>query len=130
MAMEILTTNGITVSVETHYLPEHSNPRASKHIFGYHITIENGSTFTVQLLRRHWVIRDSNGQLREVEGEGVVGQQPVLAPGERHDYTSFCDLGSEIGKMSGTYLMVRRDDESLFEAVIPEFRMVAPFKLN
>ena len=128
--MEILTTNGITVSVETQYLPAHSNPRAGKFIFGYHIVIENGSPHTVQLLRRHWVIQEATGQLREVEGEGVIGQQPVLQPGAYHEYTSFCDLFSELGKMSGTYLMSRRDDDTLFEVVIPEFRMVAPFKLN
>jgi ApaG protein len=128
--METLTTNGITVSVEAHYLPAHSDPRTSKYIFGYYITIENGSPFTVQLLRRHWVIQDAGGQLREVEGEGVVGQQPVLSPGERHEYTSFCNLATDLGKMSGTYLMARHDDESLFEVVIPEFRLVAPFKLN
>ncbi len=128
--MEIFTTNGITVSVETQYMPFHSNPRRGKFIFGYHISIENGSPNTVQLLRRHWVIRDSDGQVREVEGEGVIGLQPVLLPGESHAYDSYCDLSTEFGKMSGTYLMTRRDDDSLFEVTIPEFRMVAPFKLN
>lgn len=128
--MEALTTNGITVSVDVQYLPEHSDPRAHKYIFGYFITIDNGSPYTVQLLRRHWVIQDSDGQVREVEGEGVVGKKPVLAPGERHEYTSYCNLTTEIGKMSGTYLMSRHDDESLFEVIIPEFKMVAPAKLN
>ena len=128
--METLTTNNITVSVETEYLAAHSNPREGKFIFGYHITIENGSPHTVQLLRRHWVILDSDGIMREVEGDGVVGLQPVLAPGEVHGYSSFCNLSTEIGKMSGTYLMSRAEDNSLFEASIPEFRMVAPFKLN
>jgi len=128
--MEILTTNGITVSVETQYLPAHSNPQALKYIFGYHITIENGCPYTVQLMRRHWVISDSNGILREVEGEGVIGQQPILGPGESHSYSSFCDLMTDMGKMGGTYLMIRHDDETSFEVSIPEFRMVAPFKLN
>ncbi|MCA0236324.1 MAG: Co2+/Mg2+ efflux protein ApaG [Bacteroidetes bacterium] len=128
--MEIFTTNGITVRVETQYMPFHSNPRQSKFIFGYHITIENGSTHTVQLLRRHWVINDSDGQVREVEGEGVIGLQPVLSPGESHAYDSYCDLSTEFGKMSGTYLMMRLDNETLFEVTIPEFRMAAPFKLN
>ena len=100
--MEIFTTNGITVSVETQYMPFHSNPRRGKFIFGYHITIENGSLHTVQLLSRHWVICDSDGQVREVSGDGVVGLQPVLAPGESHAYDSYCDLGTEMGKMSGT----------------------------
>lgn len=128
--METLTTNNITVSVETQYLAAHSNPREGKFIYGYHITIENGSPYTVQLLRRHWVIVDSSGTMREVEGDGVVGLQPVLGPGEVHGYSSFCNLDTEIGKMSGTYLMTRLDDQSLFEASIPEFKMVAPFKLN
>ena len=128
--METLTTNNITVSVETEYLSAHSNPRESKFIFGYHITIENRSPYTVQLLRRHWVIVDSDGVLREVEGEGVVGLQPVLAPGEIHGYSSFCNLDTGLGKMAGTYLLVRLDDDSTFEASIPEFRMVAPFVLN
>lgn len=128
--METLTTNGITVSVETQYLPAHSDPRAQKFIFGYHIVIENGSPYTVQLLRRHWVIMDADGQVREVDGEGVIGQQPVMQPGESHEYASFCNLSTEIGKMHGTYLMKRHDNESLFEVTIPAFKMVAPFRLN
>ena len=128
--METLTTHDITISVETEYLAGHSNPREGKFIFGYHITIENGSPYTVQLLRRHWVIRDATGIMREVEGEGVVGQQPVLGPGEVHGYSSFCNLDTEIGQMSGEYLMTRLEDGSFFDAGIPEFRMVAPFKMN
>jgi len=128
--MDILTTNHITVSVETEYQAAHSNPRAGKYIFGYYITIENGSPHTVQLLRRHWIIQDACGTLREVEGEGVVGLQPVLAPGEVHGYSSFCNLDTDIGKMAGTYLMTRTEDGSMFEAIVPEFVMVAPFKLN
>lgn len=128
--METSTTNGITVSVETQYLPAHSNPREGKFIFGYHIAIANRSASTVQLLRRHWIIANAAGALREVEGEGVIGQQPVLAPGEVHEYTSFCHLETEIGRMSGTYLMSRMEDGTFFEVTIPEFRMAAPFKLN
>lgn len=128
--MEIAITNGITVTVETNYLPHHSNPREGRHIFGYHIMIENGSSHTVQLLRRHWYITDGAAQVREVEGEGVVGEQPILAPGERYEYASFCDLNTEMGKMKGNYLMSRKDNSNLFEVEIPEFRMVAPSKLN
>ena len=76
------------------------------------------------------MIQEASGELREVEGEGVIGQQPIIGPGEDHEYTSFCNLCSEMGKMWGTYLMQRRDDDSLFEVAIPEFRMIAPFKLN
>lgn len=123
-------TNGITVSVKAQYLPHHSNPREQRFLFGYHVTIENGSMFTVQLLRRHWFITDGMGQVREVEGEGVVGEQPVLAPGEQFEYTSYCDLTTEIGKMSGHYLMVSQEDEVSFEAEIPEFKMASTSVLN
>ena len=128
--METLTTNNITVSVETQYLDGHSNPRASKCVFGYHITIENRSPHTVQLLRRRWLIQDACGTIREVEGAGVVGLQPVLAPGETYEYASFCNFDTDMGKMVGTYLMARTDDGSFFEANIPEFLLVAPFKQN
>ena len=92
--------------------------------------IENGSSQTVQLLRRHWFITDAAAQIREVEGEGVVGEQPIILPGERYEYASYCDLNTEIGKMRGHYLMTRSEDDALFEAEIPEFRMVVPSKLN
>ncbi len=128
--MEIAVTKGITVAVETNYLPHHSDPRENRYIFGYHIMIENGSQHTVQLLRRHWFITDAAAQLREVEGEGVVGEQPIIPPGERYEYASYCDLSTEIGKMRGNYLMSREEDELLFEVEIPEFKMIAPSKLN
>lgn len=128
--MEILTTNGITITVETQYLPEHSNPRAGKFIFGYHITIENGSDFVVQLLRRHWFIYDGGGDIREVEGEGVVGQQPILKPGDYHQYASYCDLSTDLGKMSGSFLMTRLDDNSYFDVPVPEFKMCMPARMN
>ncbi len=125
-----ITTNGIAVSVVTQYLPDHSNPLANQFYFGYHITIENSSPFTVQLMKRKWLIFDSVGIVRIVEGDGVVGEQPVLAPGQSHEYTSFCDLTTEMGKMRGQYLMIRKSDGSSFEVEIPEFFMCAPFKLN
>ncbi len=128
--MEISVTNGITVTVESNYLPQHSDPREGKHLFGYHIMIENGSLHTVQLLRRHWYITDGAAQLREVEGEGVVGEQPIIPPGERYEYASYCDLNSEIGKMRGTYLMARYDEGDQFEVEIPEFKMIVPCLLN
>lgn len=128
--MEIAVTNGITVAVETNYLPSHSAPREGLYVFGYHITIENGSPHTVQLLRRHWYITDGAAQIREVEGAGVVGEQPILPPGERFEYASYCDLHTEIGKMRGTYLMTLVDEGAFFEVEIPEFRMIFPSKLN
>jgi len=129
-AMEIAVTNGITVIVEANYLPHHSDPREDRYVFGYHIVIENGSLHTVQLLRRHWFIIDAAAQVREVEGEGVVGEQPILLPGERFEYASYCDLNTEMGKMRGTYLMTRHDESALFKVEIPEFRMIVPSKLN
>jgi len=127
--METTTTNGIRISVETFYQAEHSRPLEQKFVFAYRITIENNSPETVQLLRRHWFIFDSNGLKREVEGEGVVGLQPVLDPNESHQYTSWCPLMTEIGKMNGAFLM-QRSSGAVFEARIPEFHLVAPQKRN
>ncbi|MFN7326083.1 MAG: Co2+/Mg2+ efflux protein ApaG [Chitinophagales bacterium] len=124
------TTNGITVSVESQYLPEHSNPRGRKYIFGYHISIENGSPNTVQLLRRKWYITDGTGTMREVEGDGVVGRQPIIAPGDSHEYLSFCNLPTEVGKMSGYYTMIRTSDGTELVVEIPEFQMFTPSLFN
>jgi ApaG protein len=123
-------TQGIRVSVETEYQPAYSSPSQYHYVFTYRITIENQSENTIQLLRRHWHIADAGHSAREVEGEGVVGQQPVLEPGESHQYVSGCNLKSGIGKMAGTYLMERVVDGTQFEVAIPEFVMVAPFRLN
>lgn len=128
--MEAIITKGIKVSVETFYQPAYSRPLEMKYIFSYHIIIENLSDETVQLLRRHWFIYDSNGVVREIEGEGVIGKQPVLAPGETHQYASWSPLTTEMGKMYGTYLFQRQEDKEQFEVNIPEFHLLAPFKLN
>ncbi len=123
-------TQGVRVSVTTEYQPEYSSPAQSHYVFTYKITIENFSEYTVQLLRRHWHIHDANGTEREVEGEGIVGQQPVLEPGESHEYVSGCNLKSGLGKMYGTYQMERIVDGRKFEVNIPEFNMVVPYRLN
>jgi ApaG protein len=123
-------TQGVKVSVETEYQPEYSSPSQFHFVFTYHITIENSSSFTVKLLRRHWHIYDASYHTREVDGEGVVGQQPVLEPGEVHRYVSGCNLKSGIGKMYGTYLMERVSDGKKFEAIIPEFMLEVPFRNN
>ncbi|MFM7153833.1 MAG: Co2+/Mg2+ efflux protein ApaG [Bacteroidota bacterium] len=128
--MNTLTTNSITITVESRYLPGLSAPRMSRFIFGYYITIFNGSDQTVQLMRRHWLIFDANGVIREVEGEGVVGMQPILNPGESHQYASYCDLNTDMGKMKGRYQMRSHDEGKLFYIPVPEFRMCTPFKLN
>ena len=123
-------TSGIKVSVETFYQPTHSNPSHSHYVFAYRITIQNDSGEPVRLRRRHWNVVDSDGTKREIEGEGVVGEQPFLANGESYRYVSGCNLNSELGKMFGTYLMERVVDKKLFYVRIPEFRMIVPGKLN
>ncbi|MFC6999363.1 Co2+/Mg2+ efflux protein ApaG [Rufibacter roseus] len=128
--MDTKTTQGVTVHVTTNYLPDYSSPAQQHFVFAYKITIENNSEFTVKLLRRHWHIYDSNNEVREVEGEGVVGQQPVLEPGESHQYVSGCNLKTSIGKMAGSYLMERLVDGKQFNVSIPEFTLIIPYKLN
>jgi len=123
-------TEGVKVSVVTEYQPEYSTPMQSHFVFAYKISIENCSDQTVQLLRRHWYIYDSDGSVREVEGEGVVGQQPTLEPGEIHEYVSGCNLKTSIGKMKGTYSMEKVVDGKQFIVNIPEFIMISPFRLN
>jgi ApaG protein len=123
-------TRGIKISVETFYQHEHSRPVEHKHIFAYRVTIENKSEHTVQLLRRYWKILDSTGAIREIEGEGVIGLQPILEPGAHHQYISWADLASDMGKMLGTYLMSRIVDQHLFQVAIPEFMLIAPAKMN
>jgi len=119
-------TEGVNITVETFYQSAQSNPLSSEYIFAYRITIENLGPVAVKLLRRHWHIADSNGTFREVEGEGVVGQQPIIEPGGH----SACNLRTDIGKMWGTYQMENLYNKSLFEVKIPEFLMTAPFKMN
>jgi len=128
--MNTTTTQGVTVSVTTNYLPDYSSPSQEHYVFAYKIDILNGSEYTVKLLRRHWYIYDANGVVREVEGEGVVGQQPVLEPGESHQYVSGCNLKSGLGKMRGTYQMERLVDGKEFTVDIPEFTLVVPYRLN
>lgn len=123
-------TEGIKVSVETSYQPEYSSPAQNHYVFTYKITIENNGDYTIKLHRRHWHIHDANNSIREVEGEGVVGQQPILEPGETHQYVSGCNLRSGYGKMFGTYLMEKIVDGKQFEVTIPEFNMIVPYLLN
>ncbi|MCB2407599.1 Co2+/Mg2+ efflux protein ApaG [Hymenobacter lucidus] len=128
--MNTTTTQGVTVSVTTNYLPDYSSPAQEHYVFAYKIDILNGSEYTVKLLRRHWYIYDANGVVREVEGEGVVGQQPVLEPGDSHQYVSGCNLKSGLGKMRGSYQMERLADGREFSVEIPEFTLVVPYRLN
>jgi ApaG protein len=128
--MEVKITNGIQVSVETFYQEDYSRPLEHKYIFAYRITIENRSANTVRLMQRCWHIFDSNGIIRKVEGEGVIGQQPILEPNEVHQYASWSNIFTDMGKMSGYYTFMRLEDGSSFNVVIPEFQLIAPFKSN
>lgn len=128
--MVTLVTNGIKVSVEVFYHTEYSRPDESKYIFAYRITLENIGYQTTQLLRRHWKIIDSTGDLKEVEGEGVIGVQPILKSGEIHQYVSWCQLTSDMGKMFGTYMFLNLADNETFDVNIPEFQLIATFKSN
>jgi ApaG protein len=128
--MSTATTKGVKISVQTEYQPAYSNPMQFHFVFTYRITIENLGDHTVKLLRRHWYIHDANKNVREVEGEGVVGQQPVLEPGASHQYVSGCNLKSGVGKMHGAFLMERQMDGKQFSVTIPEFNLIVPFKLN
>jgi len=123
-------TEGVKVSVVTEYQPAHSSPMHAHYVFTYRITIENGSEHTVQLMHRYWTIYDANGLVREVSGEGVVGQQPVLEPGESHAYVSGCNLKTGMGKMKGVYIMERLFDGRQITVNIPEFMLITPYRLN
>jgi len=128
--MVTAVTEGVKVSVETNYQPEYSSPTQMHYVFTYRITIENRGEYTIKLQRRLWFIHDANNAVREVEGEGVVGQQPVLEPGETHQYVSGCNLRSGLGKMHGIYIMEKIMDGKTFNVVIPEFTMIVPYILN
>jgi ApaG protein len=123
-------SDGVEVSVETFYQPDYSNPMSGEYMFAYRVTIENHNSFSVKLHRRHWHIFDSNGSNREVEGEGVVGIQPILNQGERYQYVSGCNLRTEMGKMHGCYTMENTNNNESFNVKIPVFEMIVPFKMN
>lgn len=123
-------SEGITVSVETFYQAEYSNPANNEFMFAYRITIENNNLYPVKLLRRHWYIYDAAGSLREVEGEGVIGVQPQINAGEIYQYVSGCNLRTEMGKMYGTYSMENVNNKKHIEVIIPAFEMTVPFKMN
>lgn len=124
------TTQGIQVSVIPHYHDEMSKPSLNKYVHSYLVTITNLSGLNVQLISRRWIITDANGKVREVQGDGVIGLQPKLEPEESHTYQSWCPLSTSVGKMGGSYVMVREADNSVFEAEIPEFKLIADFKMN
>ncbi|MFA5966725.1 MAG: Co2+/Mg2+ efflux protein ApaG [Sphingomonas sp.] len=118
-------TRGVTVRVSVSYLPEQSEPGRGRWFWAYHIRIENAGPMAVQLLTRHWIITDGRGARHSVEGEGVVGEQPQIAPGGSFDYVSGCPLATPTGSMQGSYHMVG-EDGSGFDVDIPKFALIAP----
>jgi ApaG protein len=127
--MSDATTRGIRVQVHSFYDEESSSPAESYYFFAYHVRISNLGTETAQLVSREWFITDANGETQRVQGPGVVGEQPVLAPGESFEYTSFCPLTTPVGAMRGTYRMVLENGES-FEAEIAPFGLSVPHAVN
>jgi ApaG protein len=119
----------ISVSAATRYLRDQSDESAEHFVFSYTITIRNTGSATAQLISRHWIITDAQGQVQEVRGLGVVGAQPVLRPGESHQYTSGTALSTPVGTMRGSYQMVA-EDGTRFEATIPEFTLSVPRVLH
>jgi len=124
------TTHGIKVTVLPHYHEEMSKPSLNKFVHSYQVRITNHSGLDVQLMSRNWLITDANSKVRNVIGDGVIGQQPILEPEQSHHYKSWCPMSTPVGKMSGSYTMVIMVDNSVFEVEIPEFRLIADFKNN
>ncbi|SOB88335.1 ApaG protein [Sphingomonas guangdongensis] len=118
-------TDGIVVRVAVSYLPEQSEPGRGRWFWSYHIRLENTGDQAVQLLTRHWIITDGRGARHTVEGEGVVGEQPILEPGGSYDYVSGCPLTTPTGSMQGSYRMIGADGVR-FDAAIPKFALLAP----
>jgi len=123
-------TRGVRIIVRPRYVSEQSDPANSQYLFAYHITIRNEGDETVQLLSRHWVITDGENHVEEVRGPGVVGYQPVLAPGEEFQYTSGCPLTTPVGTMHGEFSMIVSGSGEAFDAHIAPFRLAVPSALN
>jgi ApaG protein len=119
----------IDIDVEAHYIEEQSLPEQDRYVFAYTVTIANTGKLPAKLLRRHWIITDSDGNVQEVRGEGVVGEQPDIAPGDYYRYTSGTILETPVGTMQGSYLM-RGDDGLEFDAEIPAFTLAIPHILH
>jgi len=127
--METAITRGVEVSVESFYLAEQSDPAREQYAFAYRVRLKNRGGEQVQLLSRHWIITDSTGTVRHVKGPGVVGEQPVLEPGEEFEYVSGSQLESPMGTMEGTYQMISSAGEE-FDIRIPLFTLSVPGTLN
>lgn len=119
----------IQVSVETEFLADQSDPDSQRWVFAYHITIRNEGTVSARLLTRHWIITDGEERVQEVHGEGVIGEQPHIAPGQAFSYTSGAILETEVGSMRGSYQMIG-EDGSHFDAQVPMFTLAVPHALH
>ncbi len=127
--MTIKKAHDIAVSVETRFLDEQSKPQDNHYVFAYTITIRNRGSVGARLLSRHWIITDGNGEVQEVRGDGVVGEQPWMNPGQGYDYTSGAVLETAVGTMRGSYRMLA-DDGTQFDADIPSFVLSIPRTLH
>jgi ApaG protein len=124
-----MPTYQFSISVRPQFVPEHSRPDEDKFLFAYTVTIRNTGDVAAQLISRHWIITDANNKVEEVQGPGVVGEQPVLKPGEAFEYTSGCPIATPVGSMRGSYQCVA-EDGTRFEAPIPEFLLSMPRTLH
>lgn len=123
-------TSNVVVRVDTKYIQNCSDPSNGQFLFAYSIEIKNNNSFSIQLLSRHWKIQDSLSPIRYVNGEGVVGERPILLPGESYQYQSYCDLTSSIGSMEGSYIFKKESNQELLEVEIPKFELMLPSKMN
>ncbi len=123
-------TQNIGISVETFFQEKQSKPDLDFYVYSYRITIKNESDYTVQLLSRYWEIFDAIMEKRIVEGDGVVGEQPIISPGQSFQYISYCQLKTDAGRMKGHYTFNRQVDDSQFEAIIPEFNLLPEYRKN
>jgi ApaG protein len=128
-----MTTNPepgtIEVQAVSRFLPEQSDLEEGRYVFAYHITLRNIGEVNAQLISRHWIITDAEGVVQEVRGEGVIGEQPTLRPGEQFEYTSGCAIATAVGTMKGSYQFVSQDGVN-FDAVVPEFTLAMPRTLH
>lgn len=127
--MSDTTTRGIRIQVESGYVPERSSPADAHYFFAYTVRISNNGSESAQLISREWIITDLEGRVERVQGPGVVGEQPLLNPGDSFQYTSFCPLKTPVGSMEGSYQMVTSDGEQ-FDARIAPFSLAQPHAVN
>ena len=128
--MATLTTAGVKISVSTQFRQDFSALTEGVYFFNYRIDIQNSNEFDIQLLSREWYIFDSLKEVSFVSGEGVIGEQPILKPGEKYTYTSGCELSSDIGMMKGFYTFKKLNSDDLFQVFVPTFKLEYPAKLN